>query len=60
MMLHLILGLAMLGFLVYLVTTKIPMNDGVRQTIIVIVIVCVVVYVANLMGFVDIPIPRLR
>ncbi len=59
-MLSLILGLAIIGFLVYLITTYIPMNPGIKQAIIVIVIIFLVVYVAGLLGFVDIPVPHLR
>lgn len=59
-MLHLILALAVVGFLVYLIITYIPMPAPIKQAIVVIVVVCMVIYVLNILGFVDIPIPRVR
>lgn len=44
----LILGLAVLGFLVYLITTKIPMSDLFKQTLEVVCVVAVVLYLLAL------------
>lgn len=40
----LVLGLAVLGFLVHLITTKVPMDDTFKQVIVVVVVVVVVIY----------------
>ncbi len=57
-MIQLVLGLALLGFLLYLITTYIPMPAIIKTLILVIVAVCVIWYVAGLLGFADIPLPR--
>jgi len=45
----LILILAVVGWLVYLITTKIPMSDTFQQLIQVVVVVVVVIYVLGLL-----------
>lgn len=50
--------LALVGFIVYLVTTKIPMPDIFKQAIIVIVVIVVIFYVMKVLGIADIPIGR--
>ena len=55
----LIVLLAVVGFLVYLVTNYVPMAEPFKKAIVVIVVIVLVLYVLQL--FVgDIPIPRLR
>jgi hypothetical protein len=49
--------LALLGFIVYVVTTKIPMPEIFKQAIIVIVVILIILYLVKLFGF-DIPLPR--
>jgi hypothetical protein len=56
-MITLVLGIALLGFLVYLIITYIPMPDIFQKAIVVIAIVFVVLYLVNLFGF-DIPLPN--
>jgi uncharacterized membrane-anchored protein len=46
----LVLGLALLGLLVYLITTKIPMDPMVKLAIQIIVIVVVVIYLVRRFG----------
>ncbi len=57
-MIQLVLGLALLGFLLYVITTLIPMAPIIKTLIYVVVAVCVVWYVVGLLGFTDIPLPR--
>ena len=56
-MITLIIGLALVGFLVWLVVTYIPMPDVFKKAIIVIVVVLLILYLIQLFGF-DIPLPR--
>jgi hypothetical protein len=58
-MIELILMLALIGFLVYLITTYIPMPDIFQKAIIVIAIVLVILYLIRLFG-VDLPLPQRR
>lgn len=54
-MISLILLLAITGFIVYLVTTYIPMPDVFKKVIIVVVVVVLLLYVLKLFGFQDVP-----
>lgn len=60
MLIATILTLAIIGFLVYMVTTYIPMPDPFRTIIYVITAVCVVLYLMQVFGVSDLPIPRVR
>lgn len=44
-----VLFIALIGFLVNLITTKIPMDDSIKQLIIVMVVLAVVIYVLILL-----------
>ena len=55
-MITLILTLALLGFLVWVVITYIPMPDVFKKAIIVIVVVLIILYLVRLFGL-DIPVP---
>ncbi len=57
-MISLILGLALVGFLVYLIITYIPMPAPIKQVIIVIVVIFMVLYVLSTLGVADIPLTR--
>lgn len=55
-MITLILTLAVVGFLVWLIVTYIPMPDLFKKVIIVIVVILVVLYLLRMFGFHDIPV----
>lgn len=59
-MIGLILVLAVAGFLVYLVTTFIPMPPVFKTAIYAVVAVVLILYLMSVFGVADIPIPRLR
>ena len=59
-MIQLVLTLALIGFIVYLVITYIPMPAPMRTAIIVIVVVLLIIYLMGVLGIGDIPVPRLR
>lgn len=59
-MIGLILGLAVLGVILYLIETMVPMDATIKVVIRVLVLICVVWYLANLLGVVDLPLPRVR
>jgi len=59
-MISLILGIAVLGFIVYLITTYIPMPAPFKTIIYVIVAIILILYIINILGVGDLPIPRLR
>jgi hypothetical protein len=46
----LVLGIALLGFIVWLITTKIPMDPMFRYAIQIIVLVVVVIYLVRILG----------
>lgn len=56
----LLVQLAVVGFLLYLITTYVPMPQPMRTTIIAIAVVMVVIYLLGVFGVVDLPIPSLR
>lgn len=57
-MVSLILMLAVVGFLVWLIITYIPMPDVFKKVIIAIVVILLILYVLNVFGFHDIPVRR--
>ena len=57
-MIALILVLALVGFLVYLITTYIPMPQPFKLVIYVIVAVVLILYLMRVFGIADIPVPR--
>lgn len=59
-MIMLVLVLALVGFLVYLVTTYIPMPAPFKTVMYVIVAVVLILYVMRVLGIGDIPIPQVR
>jgi peptidoglycan/LPS O-acetylase OafA/YrhL len=59
-MINLILGLALLGLLVYLIITYIPMPAPFKNVIVVIAVVFLILIVMHAVGFVDIPVPRVH
>lgn len=58
-MIALIFTLAVLGFGLYLLFRYVPMPDIMRTVIIFVVVLCVVMYLVNAFGLVDIPLPRI-
>lgn len=58
-MISLILVLAVIGVIVWLVESYVPMPQPFKIAIRVIVLVCVVLYLVQLFGF-DMPVPRVR
>lgn len=59
-MIGLILGLAVLGVILYLIETMVPIDAAIKVVIRVLVLICVVWYLANLFGVIDLPVPRVR
>jgi len=59
-MLMLILTLALIGFVVYLITNYIPMPPIFKTGILVIVAVFVIIYLMGILGIADLPVPRMR
>ncbi len=59
-MIGLILTLAFVGLIVYLIVTYIPMPQVVKTVIYVIVAICLILYLAQIFGIGDIPVPRLH
>lgn len=59
-MLYLIVWIALLGLLVYLVTTYIPMAQPFKIVIYAIAAICVLFLLMNAFGLGDIPIPQMR
>jgi hypothetical protein len=57
-LIELVLVIAVVGFLVYLVTQYVPMPAPFKQAIIVIVVIVLVLFLLRLLGVADIPIGR--
>lgn len=60
-MIALIITIAVVGLLVWLICTYIPMSPGYKRAIQIIAIVCIVIYLLKVLGLFDhdIPVPRL-
>ena len=58
-MIALILTLAIFGLIAYLIVTYIPMPDPIKTVIIVMVVICMIIYLLQVIGF-DLPVPRVR
>ena len=56
-MISLILGLALVGFLLWLIITYIPMPEPFGKVLIVVVVVILILYLIKMFGF-DMPLPR--
>ncbi len=59
-MIELILVLALVGFIVFLITKYIPMPEPFKMVIYVIVAVVLILYVMRVLNIADIPLPRGR
>lgn len=59
-MIQLILGLALVGFLAYLIITYIPMPAPIKNVILVVIVVCLILYLLSAFGIADFPVPRLH
>ncbi len=57
-MIGLILGLALIGLVLYLIETFVPMDAAIKTVIRIVVVVCVIFWLAQLFGFADLPLPR--
>jgi hypothetical protein len=55
-MISLLLTIALVGFLVYLITTIVPMPDQFKKAIIVIAVVILILYLVRVFG-IDMPLP---
>lgn len=59
-MIGLILFIALLGLIVYLITTFIPMAQPFKTVIYVICAICLILFLMSAFGIVDVPVPRIR
>lgn len=59
-MIMLILSLAILGLILYLIKTYIPMDPAISMLITVLIVICVIFYLLRLFGVPDFPLPTLR
>ena len=62
-MLQVIVVLAVVGVLLWLVTTYIPMDPTIKRIIVAVVIICIVLWllqVFGVLGLVNTPIPRIH
>lgn len=58
-MIALIMTLAIFGLIAYLILTYIPMPEPVKTLILVVVVLLVIMYLLQVVGF-DLPVPRIR
>jgi len=58
-MILLVLSLALVGLVVYLIETYIPMDPVFKTIIRIVVVICAVLWLARLFGVADLPLPHL-
>lgn len=59
-MIGLILGLAILGLILYLIETYIPMDSAIKLVIRIVVVIAVILYLIRIFGVADLPLPSFR
>lgn len=59
-MIQLLIVLIIIGVCLYLIETYIPIDPPIKVVIRVVVVLCLVLWLLNVFGILDIPIPRLR
>jgi hypothetical protein len=63
-MIHLVITLIIIGVLLWLVNTYIPMDGKIKKILNVVVVICVIVWLLYAFGILDrthdIPVPRVR
>ncbi len=59
-MIQLMLTLAIVGFVLWLLLTYVPMPDPFKKLLVVLVVVCVIVWLMGVFGVADVPVPRLK
>jgi hypothetical protein len=59
-MIGVILTLVVIGVLLWLVETYVPMSPPIVLVIRIVVVIAIVIWIAQLFGLVDTPVPRLR
>jgi len=59
-MIALVIGLALVGLVLYLIETYVPMDPVIKTAIRIVVIICVIWYLVRLFGVADLPLPRVR
>jgi hypothetical protein len=59
-MIGLIIALALVGLVLYLIETYIPMDPVIKTVIRIVIVVCVILYLIQVFGIADLPLPRLN
>lgn len=59
-MIHVLVVLIIIGVALYLVQTYIPMAAPIKTVITVVVVLCLVLWLLQVFGISDIPVPRVR
>ena len=59
-MIALVIGLALVGLVLYLIETYIPMDPAIKLVIRIVIVICVILYLVRLFGIADLPLPRAR
>lgn len=59
-MIELIFVLVVVGLLLYLIETYVPLAAPIQTVIRVVVVLCLVLYLLRVFGIGDLPVPRLR
>jgi uncharacterized protein YoxC len=59
-MIGLILSLAILGLVLYLIETLVPMAPTIKTVIRVLVLICVIYYLLGVFGIADLPLPKVN
>lgn len=59
-MISLLLTLAFVSLLVWIIVTYIAKSEPIRTIIIAVAAICMLIYLVNAFGLIDIPVPQLR
>jgi hypothetical protein len=58
-MIGVILALVIVGVILYLVETYIPMDAAIKMVIRIVIVICFIYWLIGVFGLVDIPVPRI-
>lgn len=59
-MISVLLTLVVVGFLVWLLVTYVPLPTPIKTVAIVFVVICLILWLMSIFGIMDIPVPHLR
>jgi hypothetical protein len=59
-MIGVILALVLVGVILYLIETYVPMDPAIKIVIRIVIVICLIYWLIGVFGIADVPIPRAR